>query len=263
MSAPPARRHAQRATPRRPRQVPPFEAIARGISGTGSLSSPPQHTLTQVLGLDGARGPIPPPVTKGGRQCPCRARPGGRGPRHRAEPNPVTRPSLESLSRLPVTRALTAEGIIAAVKGAASLAPKPVLIWAHCRAPRDSAGGAFAWIGLDRIGCNRLHGSAAACSRLQQTPSATGSIVHRWHSGATRRTWLQQSLLRCCSHTCVAQRETSRRAAVPVQTWTGDGLSPGADVGGGWAQSRCGCGQPGRAQSEWRCRPVRQVRCER
>jgi hypothetical protein len=93
MSAPPARRHAQRATPRRPRQVPPFEAIARGISGTGSLSSPPQHTLTQVLGLDGARGPIPPPVTKGGRQCPCRARPGGRGRGRGTEPSQIRSPA--------------------------------------------------------------------------------------------------------------------------------------------------------------------------
>jgi hypothetical protein len=41
-------------------------------------------------------------------------------------------------------------------------------------------------------------------------------------------------------HTCVAQRETSRRAAVPKQTWAGDGLGPGADVGSQGGPNRSG-----------------------
>ena len=65
-------------------------------------------------------------------------------------------------------------------------------------------------------------------------------IVPRWHSVATQCVWLQHIGLR---HTCVAQRQMSRRAAVVAQRSAGDGLFRGAKVGKGSTQSRCRCGR--------------------
>ena len=67
-------------------------------------------------------------------------------------------------------------------------------------------------------------------------------IVHRWHSVATQDAWLQHGVL-LMRHTCVAQRQMSRRAAGLAQRSAGDGFGCGADVGKGWTLSQCRGGQ--------------------
>ena len=94
---------------------------------------------------------------------------------------------------------------------------------------------------------DRMQPVARQRSGVQSVATGTvrNGIVHRWHSVATQCTWLQHSVLRC-GVTLVL-----RRGRCPGgQQWRqrcgpGHGLSPGADVGGGWTQSRCRCGWGG------------------
>ena len=62
-------------------------------------------------------------------------------------------------------------------------------------------------------------------------------IVPRWHSVATQDAWLQHSVL-LLRHTCVAQRQMSRRGAGVAQRSAADGFGCGADVGKGWTRSQ-------------------------
>ena len=90
-------------------------------------------------------------------------------------------------------------------------------------------------LGLDRMQpVARQRGSVqpvAACA-------VCSGIVHWWHSAATQDAWVQHSVL-LMRHTCVAQRQMSRRAAGVAQRSAGDGFGCGADVGKGWTRSQC------------------------
>ena len=89
---------------------------------------------------------------------------------------------------------------------------------------------------LDRIGCSQWHESAAACSRLQRVPSAAGLLT-----GGTRLQRSARGATQCAAllrHTCVAQRQMSRRAAVAAQVSAGHGFSY-RQVGKGSTQSQC------------------------
>ena len=118
-----------------------------------------------------------------------------------------------------------------------------------------SASGALASLGL-----NRMHPVARQRSSVQPVAARAvrSGIVHRWHSVATQCMWLQHSACGCDTfcvllrHSCVAQRQISRRAAVVTQMWAwawtrlrcrcGLGRTR-ADVGWEWTLSQCRGGQ--------------------
>ena len=178
----------------------------------------------------------------------CAAEPGGRGrgkePTHAvgrdcSEKKLATRTSPES--SLPV-----AAGTLGAVNGTAhggdtaSLTSKPILVNA-AHTPSDSASGAFAslaWIGSDAASRKAARQRAAGCNmcRLQRDRSPVALGCNIVHVVATRCAALMR-------HTCVAQRQMSRRAAGLAQRSAGDGFGCGADVGKGWTRSQCKGGQ--------------------
>ena len=147
-------------------------------------------------------------------------------------PKLATRTSTES--RLPVARCRSATGTLGAVK----LRQDPRGSRRHGRAyveanphPRAARFGQRR-LRLTWIGCNQSHGSAAACSRLQQAPSATGS----WTGGIR----LQHSARGCNTLCCAAAASHLRCAEADIPEGSsgdtdvgGDRLGRGADVGGG------------------------------
>ena len=112
-----------------------------------------------------------------------------------------------------------------------------------------------------RFAClNRMQPVARQRSSVQPVAACAvrSGIAHRWHSVATQCMWLQYSACGCNTfcvllrHTCVAQGQMSRRAAVAAQMWAwawtrlrcrcGLGWTR-ADVGWGWTLSQCKGGQ--------------------
>ena len=138
----------------------------------------------------------------------------------------------------------------------------------QCRAHATRFGrrrlrfASLAWIGSGAASGTAARQRAAGCSvcRLQRDCAQVALGCNTVHVVATHCA----ALLR---HTCVAQRQMSRRAAVAaqmsagdgfgcgadvgrpgmdsfaVQRWARDRLGPVADVGGGWTWSRCRCGR--------------------
>ncbi len=150
-----------------------------------------------------------------------------------SEPNPVARTSTES--RLPVRREYSGQS---KARPRLRRSPSSSTVPSTRHAIRPAAPS------LRLLGLDRMQPVARQRSSVQPVAACAvlSGIVHRWQSVATQCMWLQHcaALLR---HTCVAQRQMSRRAAVVAQTSAGDGFGCGADVGKGSTQSRCRCGR--------------------
>jgi hypothetical protein len=94
------------------------------------------------------------------------------------------------------------------------------------------------WIGWDEASGTAAQQRAAGCSmcRPQRDRSPVALGCNTAHVVATQ----------CAAqmrHTCVAQRQMSRRAAVVTRMSAGDGFGCGADVGWGWTLSQGKGGQ--------------------
>jgi hypothetical protein len=104
-------------------------------------------------------------------------------------------------------------------------------------------------LGSDAASGTAAQQRAAGCSmcRPQRDRSPVALGCNTVHVVATQCMWLQHSVL--LRHTCLAQREMSRKAAVATQmsAWAwirSPGRRPGAQVGAGsWTCSRCRCGR--------------------
>ena len=229
---------------------PPRKAAARRASRTGSPGSPPQQQGR--FRLDGRRCPASPrqPTQGSGPVLgPC------------ALPNPEAEAEAEAKSRRGprllraktsdphINRVFTASGggnTRGQSKAQRTAVTRPRLrrskpsSMPHTRQAIRPAAPSLRLLGWDRMQpVARQRGSVqpvAACA-------VCSGIVPRWHSVATQDAWLQHALL-LMRHTCVAQRQMSRRAAGLAQRSAGDGFGCGADVGQRWtlSQGRCGRG---------------------